>query len=388
MPRLATVLVAAGFAAAAAAADESDELRLHYEEGLRIESADGRYSARFQLRGQFRFTTRQTDDDRPDPDEAVSDETNFEIRRARVKLGGHAYWSWLEYDWEQELADPALLDLQLLIQPAPQLGIRVGQYKVIYNRERVDSSGAQQFVERSIVNRAFTVDRQQGAALVGRLFAGTRFDSSYAIGLYNGAGRGGTDDDGRSMVVGRWQWNVLGRVLPFTQSDVARRSEPAASLAFAGAGNRSRFTRFSSAGGGQLEGFAPGAPGQYRLEQRLIEFALHYQGFSTQAEYHWKRIDDRLAGTRSELNGYYVQAGYFPHELWPAFPQPLELALRVARVDPDYGLPAQEEFSVGGNWFFAGHRNKLTLDVSRLRNVGGIVRDSDWRLRLQWDISI
>lgn len=380
-------LVAAGCGIALTAQGEPADLRLFYDEGLRFASADGRYTARFQLRGQFRLVTENADDDRPDPD-AFGDESNFEIRRARVKLGGRAFRPWLEYDWEQELADPALLDLRLMIQPVPQLGLRLGQYKVIYNRERVDSSGAQQFVERSIVNRAFTIDRQQGAALVGRLFEGTWIDSSYSAGVYTGTGRGGGGDADRPMFVGRWQWNFLGRELPFTQSDVARRPDAAASLAFGGVTNRSRFTRFSSAGGGQLDGFAAGAPGQYALEQRLVEFALHRRGLSLQAEHHWKRIDDRLAGTTSELDGYYVQAGYFFNGLWPDFPERLEFAVRVARVDPDYGVPAEAEYSLGGNWFFAGHRNKLSFDVSRLHEIGAGGRESEWRFRLQWDISI
>ena len=36
-----------------------------------------------------------------------------------------------------------------------------------FNRERVDSSGRQQFVERSIINRTFTIDRQVGISFEG-----------------------------------------------------------------------------------------------------------------------------------------------------------------------------------------------------------------------------
>ena len=267
--------------------------------------------------------------------------------------------------------------------------MRLGQYKIPYNRERVDSSGHQQFVERSIVNRAFTVDRQQGVAALGRLFEGSWLDSSYAAGVYTGTGRGGgADDDGWPMLLGRWQWNFLGRELPFTQSDVARRPEAAASLAFARVANRSRFTRFSSAGGGQLEGFAAGAPGRYDLEQSLLEFAVHRRGLSLQGEYHWTEIEDRSAGTRAGLEGYYVQVGYFLGEAWSSFPEPLELALRVAEVRPAYGPPDEEEWTLGGNWFFDGHRNKLSADLSRLRNGAVTGADSSWRFRLQWDLSI
>ena len=40
------------------------------------------------------------------------------------------------------------------------------------------------------------------------------------------------------------------------------------------------------------------------------------------------------------------------------------------------------------NWFFAGHRNKLTLDASRLRvEALGETDLAEDRVRLQWDVS-
>jgi hypothetical protein len=49
----------------------------------------------------------------------------------------------------------------------------------------------------------------------------------------------------------------------------------------------------------------------------------------------------------------------------------------------------REEFTVGLNYFFAGHNNKVTLDYSYLtlddQSAGQNVSDN--RIRLQWDIS-
>ena len=92
--------------------------------------------------------------------------------------------------------------------------------------------------------------------MFGHLFKGTRADSWYYGGVFTGTGRGGgNNDDGQMMWAGRYQWNFLGRDLPFAQSDVEYHDEPAASVAFAAATNRSPFTRFSSSGGGQLVSF-------------------------------------------------------------------------------------------------------------------------------------
>ena len=102
------------------------------------------------------------------------------------------------------------------------------------NRERVDSSGRQQFVERSIVNRTFTIDRQVGVQWRGHAFKGTAADLRYYIGVYNGEGRGVQNVNGDMMYSARAQWNFMGRDLPSKQGDVEFTEKPTGSLAFAG----------------------------------------------------------------------------------------------------------------------------------------------------------
>ena len=58
-------------------------------------------------------------------------------------------------------------------------------------------------------------------------------------------------------------------------------------------------------------------------------------------------------------------------------------------VDPDDELNAENgELTLGGNWFFNGHRNKLTLDMCYLAIDEQGVQKSDSRFRIQWDISL
>jgi hypothetical protein len=122
----------------------------------------------------------------------------------------------------------------------------------------------------------------------------------------------------------------------------------------------------------------------------MVETALQHRGFSWQQEYHWKTVDDTEAGVVTDLYGWYAQAGYFFHALFPKFPKPLEIAFRLAEVDPDTSAPddAENEWTLAFNWFFAGHRNKLTLDFSRLHDRNEEVgRRWGNRIRLQWDVS-
>ena len=41
--------------------------------------------------------------------------------------------------------------------------------------------------------------------------------------------------------------------------------------------NTSKFTRFSTSGGGQLYGYEPGVDGQYKVDQFMFETAFKYK---------------------------------------------------------------------------------------------------------------
>lgn len=359
-------------------------------DGLVVKSDDGNYRAKVNWRLQLRGVVGP-DDDPVSPEEFEDDDkASFLVRRARFKIGGHAIRPWLDYYLEYDFVGTRLLDYRITLQRHPWLKLRVGQWKVEYNRERRDSSGEQQFAERSIVNDPFTIDRQQGIMLTGRVLAGHALDSTYYTGIYTGMGRGGGEnDDAEPMWSARYQWNLLREELPFSQSDVRGQKKPVASLSVATAGNRSPFTSFSSSGGSELPGFEEGGPGRYSVRQWLEEAALHYRGFSFQHEFHWKRVADNDTGLVTELRGSYTQAGFFVYRPEPGKPRGLELGGRVAFVDPSTsgGSDRRHELSAVANWFIRGHGNKVTFDVSRLtlEQPAASARVS-YRARLQWDV--
>ena len=309
----------------------------------------------------------------------------------RIKIGGNAFKPWLKYYMEYELGGNALLDMRFMVEKSRAWRIKVGQWKAQYSRERIISSGRQQMMERSIINRAFTIDRQQGVSLYGQLVGQGAANLSYWVSVFTGMGRGArSNDDEHLMYMARVQWNFLGRVVPFTGSDWEYNEAPAAQLIFAAVTNRSPYTRFSTSGGGQLVGFEDGAPGQYRVNQWLQETAFKYRGFAWQQEFHWKQVTDHVNETTRTLIGTYFQAGYFFHYLWEAFPRPLELAGQVALFNPDtdLGNDLLTEYSFAANWFFNGHLNKLTADITYFNfDFAGQEDQSQWRFRVQWDVS-
>jgi len=369
---------------------EAPGAKAHGGPGIGFASGDGRFALAAWLRAQLRLSDPFDADPLSAAAFAAPPGSDFELRRSRVKVKGHLFDPRVGFYYEHELGgDHPLLDLRLHVVLREDLQVRLGQYKVLYNRERVDSSGKQTFVERSIATYAFTLDRQRGVTVGKHWGAGSAFDHWLLVGVMEGDGRDpGRRGDGL-MWLARWQWNLFGRPTPFSQSDIALSEEPSAALSFAGARVRGPYTRFSSSGGGQLDGFEAGGDERYTLEQGLQEFAYRHGGFSVQQEYHRKRITDHEAGRRSTLSGGYLSVG----QAWavPGAGQAgWELAARVARVDWD-GTPRdrrQDEFTVGANLFLDGHDHKFTADVSRLslrEDGAGTVRDT--RFRLQWDLS-
>ncbi len=360
------------------------------DEGWQFTSHDGNYLMHLEWRGQFRFAY-PTDSDPLTNEDYADKELNLTIRRARMKVGGHAYRPFLKYYLEYELFASNLLDFRLMFDRFQFFKFKVGQWKVHYNRERIISSGKQETVERSILTRPFTIDRQQGISFYGRLNGPSVLDFNYWISILAGTGRGNQrNDDGNLMYMTRLQWNFLGESLDFTGSDLSYHEKLGAIIAIAGVTNQSPYTRFSQSGGGQITGFEEGVAGQYRVNQFLLETAAKYRGISWQQEFHWKQIKDNVNFTDTYLNGNLMQIGYFPHYALDFVPQKLEAYFRYAWYDPDLHIDEdwQSEYTIGFNWFFHNHRNKLTAEVSflSLNADDEQVSDSD-RIRLQWDVS-
>ncbi|HRP70290.1 MAG TPA: porin, partial [Turneriella sp.] len=153
------------------------------DDGITFSAGD--YSLSMLHRLQFRYAGPFDADPRSVAD-LKQNTQSFMVRRARLKLAGHAYKPWIkfyiQYDWSQ----PVLRDFHITLDRFAWLTLRIGRGKVIYNDERVSSSGYQQFVNRSILNDLFTVDRQQGIQLLGRFFENTAADFNYVLGIFTG----------------------------------------------------------------------------------------------------------------------------------------------------------------------------------------------------------
>ncbi len=352
---------------------------------------------------QNRIQTRYVDPYDGDPrtlEELRENDAGPIFRRVRTILNGHLgntdFTYHLQFDW----GDLFNRDLAATYHLSNRMHIWLGRGKVLYNDERVTSSGRLQLINRSIVSDLFTVDRQQGLQVYGRLFAGEPLDMNYMVGAFTGKGIGTLDNDGEPMLAARVQFNLLGGLMSQAQSDIAFTYNPAASLAFAGMTTRSNCTVFTS----EPESCKalPGLPdtdeaqsGQYSIDQAMIEGKFRWRGFSLMSEVHRKRVVDHLRargepGRQRTLTGAYLQGGLLPHSVWSAVPRQLEIAARYSYVDTDdfRGNDTQKELAGVISWFIDGHEHKLAIELARLTvaDPASDLIDSRNRLRLQWEL--
>ena len=108
---------------------------IHGKVGLVFETADGSYRNHTWFRGQFRYYYPFDRD--PTTSEDVTsrvDESSFVIRRARLKVDGNVFARWLRYYFEYDFVNTRILDLRMTLARYDAFNVRVGQWKVNYNR--------------------------------------------------------------------------------------------------------------------------------------------------------------------------------------------------------------------------------------------------------------
>ena len=109
---------------------------------------------------------------------------------------GHAFTRKLTYtiqlgfsnrDMEPDLLIP-LRDAYVTWQALRDLGIRFGQMKVPFGKQRVVSSSSLQMVDRSIVTSELNMDRDVGLYLMSEDLLGLKGRLMYQAGVFSGQG--------------------------------------------------------------------------------------------------------------------------------------------------------------------------------------------------------
>lgn len=357
-----------------------------FGKGLKLITIDSSFSMRFSARFQSLYSgTLNLENDHY--------EDGFQIRRARLKFDGFAYSPKLEYKIELALSNSDItsggvpqsgrtasivLDAVVKWKFAPNFSLWFGQTKLPGNRERVVSSQALQFVDRSLVNSVFNIDRDAGVQL---------HYSKNKVKLVGALSMG----EGRNITrrnAGGYDYTLRAEYLPFGkftskgdyfEADLAREQTPKLAIG-ATFDYNDRTTRER----GQL--------GDFLTEQRdlstwFIDAHFKYNGFSTLIEYAHKTApddpvildeNDQFVSAFYTGEGLSAQAGYL-------FSNNVEIAGRYTAVNPENVTlnPMTKQYTLGVSKYIVGHSLKVQSDVTFIEEEGA---DDNVMYRLQVEL--
>ncbi len=336
--------------------------------GLTFQTADKNYKMRMRLRGQFlaNFINPEGED---------NEGLGFRVRRLRVTWDGNAFAPWMKYKVQYDFGRTGeLKDMKLSFAKNKAFVPTVGQYKVPFNREVLNSSSALQVVGRSIITDYFEYDRDIGVGAYGLLGGGML---RYDLGLFQGEGTNTKNDKGDTGMIwaARVQAAVIGGKAKKVKENFAKKPTLMIGAAVAG-------IDVEDGSDGNI-----GIPsGERALENGTVTSLtadINYRDprFNLTGEYigRWVNPDDAGVGTAYD-SGFRVQGGFF------VIPKKVELASRYAMVmfddDPNVlggnDLDNVWTFTQGLNYYLSGnHKWKLQLDYTFQREEDLAGAESD-----------
>lgn len=361
------------------------------------------------LKAGFRFQTLFATEG--NPHSQAPWESNAGIRRARLKFDGWAVSPKLAYKVELALSNQDLsstsdfaqsggapkiiLDAVVKWQFHKNFELWAGQTKLPGNRERVVSSQKLQFVDRSMVNSTFNIDRDMGVQLHGNFNSGKAVIRPI-LALSMGEGRNMAMDN-----IGGLDYTARLEYLPFGEfsgggdyfdADLKREPRPKLALGVSYDFNKGASRQKQSGR------FLMDTEGHYLtndMQTLFIDGVFKYRGLFITAEYADKKcvlpqgaslekMEDKMvdAGGKSYHTGrgFNIQAGYLFKNNW-------EVAGRYTTITPDWEMSftGAEEYTLGVSKYIVGHSLKVQSDISLTdkenEDVNGL------RYRLQFEVA-
>ena len=369
-----------------------------FGDGLRVMAKDSTFS----LKMGFRFQTRYAGVLNLETDNWTD---QMLIRRARLKFDGFAFSPKLVYKVELGLSNRDLsggnniqtgftsrliLDAALKWNVYKSWYIWVGQTKLPGNRERVISSQNLQFVDRSLVNSRFTIDRDIGIQIRHQDKVGKKGIIREIFSISMGEGRniiapniGGYDYTFRLEYLPMGAFQSKG---DYFSADLKREATPKLSI-----GATYDFNDGAAKQRGQLGLYMIDSLGNQftnDLHTVFIDAIFKYRGLSFQSEYAHKSAKDNIIAA-SELgnlryatgSGFVFQAGYL-------FKNNLEPGVRYTRIrsdSPEFSsIREVNAYTFGLSKYIKDHNLKVQTDIGYRDRLTG---DDFLEYRLQVEMA-
>lgn len=328
-------------------------------------------------------------------------ETQARVKRLRLRFDGYIFSPKLLYSIQLGFTpyDSKVLpngnqnivrDAMIYYMPNANWNIGFGQTKIKANRARVNSSSALQFVDRSIVNSEFNLDRDFG--LFGEFYKPLIGDFNMAAkaSITLGEGRNWSSSKQSGFAyTGRLELYPFGRFKSLgevAEGDFERESNVKVMLAGAYSYN-DKATRLQ----GQNGAIMPN--GETRnLHAYFVDFILKYQGFAFYTDFMGRSTSQPLFNNEASPciykgNGVNVQTSYL-------FPSNWEIALRnstllpAKEVQPIIGYKNYNQTTLAVTKYLIGHSLKIQADASYNTKQASVEPYNRWQLRFQVELGL
>jgi len=339
--------------------------------------------------------------------------SNWLIRRSRLKFSGYAYSPKLKYKIELGLSNRdhggenihtnntsnLILDAFIRYNFYKNMEVWIGQTKLPGNRERVISSQKLQFVDRSLVNSKFNIDRDMGIQFRNKFnIGGVATRQAFAISQGEGRNRTNKKDPNPSNgfeYTGRVEILPLGEFTgkgDYFSSDLKREETPKISIGVTYDVNKS-----AARIGGNLGSYIEDSndlvidSALCDLNTILADVFFKYKGFSLLSEYANKTMTgERITDVDGEfINNYYtgsgltVQAGYLlENNLEPAF--------RWTSIEPELesGRDLIDMYTIGLSKYIKGHSLKVQTDFSFITETDQVTLEENNEVMFRFQVEM
>lgn len=375
MKSLIILLVALPLASAIGQENKSGVTAYHRRgRGVGLVANDSSFSLNFQFRIQNRASFNTVDED-----DWSAQSYEFRVRRLRMKFTGFVidprltYYIQLSFsrgdmDWRGpddatvNSSPNVVRDAVIYYQLKPRLRLGFGQTKLPGNRQRVISSGDQQFPDRSIVNAALNIDRDFG-------FFGQYVGEHYMVkgAITSGEGRNSTISLGGLAYTGRVELLPFGH---FTnngddfEGDLEREKSPKMVLSGTYHYNDRAERQAGQTGNDIFE--------MRSLVSMEADMLWKYNGWAWYTEWMSRSTSNPITVSSSDVTknravavgqGYLTQLSYI-------FKNNFEIAGRYAQTKPNealynnpsfpsYDVNKMEQYEIGVTKYLRGHRVKI-----------------------------
>ena len=381
-----------------------------FGKGVYVVANDSSFSMKFNARVQSLLMFEA-----PAGSENLMDDmtSNWLIRRSRLKFSGFAYSPKVKYKIELGLSNRdhggenihtnntsnLILDAFVRWNFYKNMEVWIGQTKLPGNRERVISSQKLQFVDRSLVNSRYNIDRDMGIQFRNKFNIGS-IATRQALAISQGEGRNRTNKKDPNPANG-FEYTARLEVLPlgefsgkgdYFSSDLKREDTPKISI-----GVTYDLNINAARTGGNLGSYIEDEndlvinDALCNLNTVLADVFVKYKGFSLLSEYANKTLDgDRIYNEDGDIiNNYYtgtgitVQAGYLMENN-------LEPAVRFTMITPEKESlrDIQEMITFGLSKYIVGHSLKIQTDFSLINETNQFTDDSSQEYMFRFQVEM